>query len=51
MTIQKQTDPAGHAQQQEQMASVLEAVLDQNMAEFHAALLGMDTLYMGSWLT
>ena len=42
MTIQKQTDPAGHAQQQEQMASVLEAVLDQNMAEFHAALLGMD---------
>ena len=24
------------------MASVLEAVLDQNMAEFHAALLGMD---------
>lgn len=35
-------DPAGYAQQQEQMENVLNAVLDQNMAEFHASFLSMD---------
>lgn len=35
-------DPAGYAQQQEQMENKLKAVLDQNMADFHASLLSMD---------
>ena len=35
-------DPAGHEQRQEQMGTVLKAVLDQNMGEFHAALLNLD---------
>lgn len=35
-------DPAGYAQQQEQMVTVLKAVLDQNMIEFHESLLRMD---------
>ena len=35
-------DPAGYAQQQEQMVAVLKAVLDQNMTEYHASLLNMD---------
>jgi len=34
-------DPAAHAQEQERMVTVLKAVLDQNMAEFHASLLDM----------
>lgn len=35
-------DPVGYAQQQEQMITVLKAVLDQNMTEFHASILSMD---------
>lgn len=35
-------DSAGRAQRQKQMVAVLKAVLDQNMAEFHTSLLGMD---------
>ena len=35
-------DPAGYAQQQEQMENKLNALLDQNMADFHASLLSMD---------
>lgn len=41
-SILKQIDSAGHAQQQEQMVTVLKSVLDQNMAEFHESLLRMD---------
>lgn len=41
-SILKQIDSAGHAQQQEQMVTVLKAVLDQNMTEFHESLLRMD---------
>lgn len=41
-SILKQIDSAGHAQQQEQMVTVLSAVLDQNMTEFHESLLRMD---------
>ena len=35
-------DPAAYAQQQEQMENKLNALLDQNMADFHASLLSMD---------
>ena len=35
-------DPAGYAQQQEQTENKLNALLDQNMADFHASLLSMD---------
>ena len=41
-SILKQIDSAGHAQQQEQMVTVLSAALDQNMTEFHESLLRMD---------
>ena len=41
-SILKQIDSAGHAQQQEQMVTVLKSVLDQNMTEFHESLLRMD---------